>query len=135
MSVGVLIITHEGIATAILETAVNILGECPLRVEVLPAARDCDTDALRKRVKEKVDELNDGDGVLVLLDIYGSTPSNVACSVVDQDRVQVISGLNLPMLVRIFNYPTLALPELAKKAVSGGKDGVFVCRDGGTKDA
>lgn len=135
MSVGVLIITHEGIATAILETAVNILGKCPLRVEVLPAARDCDTDALRNRVKQKVDELNDGDGVLVLLDIYGSTPSNVACSVVDQDQVRVISGLNLPMLVRIFNYPALALPELADKAVSGGKDGVFVCDNDESKDA
>lgn len=135
MSVGVLIITHEGIATAILDTAVNIFGKSPLRVEVLPAARDCDTDALRGRVVEKVDKLDDGDGVLVLLDIYGSTPSNVACSVVDQDRVKVISGLNLPMLVRIFNYPALPLPELAKKAVSGGKDGVFVCRDGGSKNA
>ena len=135
MSVGVLIITHEGIAKAILETAVNIFGKTPLRVEVLPAARDCDTDALRLRVKQKVDQLNEGDGVLVLLDIYGSTPSNVVCSVVDPDRVRVISGLNLPMLVRIFNYPGLALPELAKKAVSGGKDGVFVCRDGESEDA
>ncbi len=135
MSVGVLIITHERIATAILETAVNIFGKRPLRVEVLPAARDCDTDALRSRVKEKIDDLNEGDGVLVLLDIYGSTPSNVACSVVDPDRVRVISGLNLPMLVRIFNYPTLALPELAKKAVSGGKDGVFDCRDSDSKNA
>lgn len=135
MSVGVLIVSHERIATAILETAVNILGECPLPVEVLPAARDCDTDALRNRIKEKVDELDDGDGVLVLLDIFGSTPSNVACSVVDPDRVRIVSGLNLPMLVRIFNYSTLALPELAEKAVSGGKDGVFICHDGESKDA
>ncbi len=135
MSVGVLIITHEGIASTILETAVNILGRCPLSVEVLPAARDCDTDALRKRVKKKVDDLDQGDGVLVLLDIYGSTPSNVVCSVVDQNRVRVISGLNLPMLVRIFNYPSLALPELADKAVSGGKDGVFICHNDDAKDA
>ena len=130
MSVGVLIITHEGIATAILDTAVNILGKCPLSVEVLPAARDCDTEALRNRVREKVDSLDEGDGVLVLLDIYGSTPSNVTCSVVNQDRVRVISGLNLPMLVRIFNYPDLGLAELADKAVSGGKDGVFICENG-----
>jgi PTS system ascorbate-specific IIA component len=135
MSVGVLIITHEGIATAMLETAASIFGKAPLPVQVLPAARDCDTEALRRRVKEKIDELDQGDGVLVLLDIYGSTPSNVACSVVDEDRVRVISGLNLPMLVRIFNYPALALPELAKKAVSGGKDGVFVCFGGESKNA
>lgn len=59
MSVGVLIITHEGIATAILDTAVNILGKCPLSVEVLPAARDCDTEALSNRVREKVDSLDE----------------------------------------------------------------------------
>ena len=134
MSVGVLIITHEGIASAILETAVNILGECPLPVEVLPAARDCDTETLRRRVGEKVDALDQGDGVLVLLDIYGSTPSNVACSVADQKRMRIIAGVNLPMLVRVFNYPDLTLPELAEKALSGGRDGVFACPRGGGKD-
>ncbi len=134
MSVGVLIITHEGIASAILETAVNILGECPLPVEVLPAARDCDTEALRRRVGEKVDALDQGDGVLVLLDIYGSTPSNVACSVADKKRMRIISGVNLPMLVRVFNYPDLTLPELAEKALSGGRDGVFACPGGDGKD-
>lgn len=135
MSVGLLIITHEGIANAILDTAVNILGKCPLTVDVLPAARDCDTDQLRKRVAQKVDELDQGDGVLVLLDIYGSTPSNVACSAVDQDRVRVISGINLPMLIRVFNYADLALPEIAAKAVSGGRDGVFVCTESENDDA
>jgi len=134
MSVGVLIITHEGIASAILETAVNILGECPLPVEVLPAARDCDTEALRRRVEEKVDALDDGDGVLVLLDIYGSTPSNVACSAADQKRMRIVSGVNLPMLVRVFNYPDLTLPELAEKALSGGRDGVFACPGGDRKN-
>ncbi len=134
MSVGVLIITHEGIASAILETAVNILGECPLPVEVLPAARDCDTEALRRRVGETVDALDQGDGVLVLLDLYGSTPSNVTCSVADQKRMRIIAGVNLPMLVRVFNYPDLTLPELAEKALSGGRDGVFACLGGGGKD-
>jgi PTS system ascorbate-specific IIA component len=134
MSVGVLIITHEGIASAILETAVNILGECPLPVEVLPAARDCDTEALRRRVGEKVEALDDGDGVLVLLDIYGSTPSNVACSAADQKRMRIVSGVNLPMLVRVFNYPDLSLPELAEKALSGGRDGVFACPGGTHKN-
>lgn len=135
MSVGILIITHEGIAKAILETATNILGKCPLPVDVLPAARDCDTEALRRQVKEKVDALDQGAGVLVLLDIYGSTPSNVTCSVVDSERVRVISGINLPMMVRIFNYPELKLADLAEKAVSGGRDGVFICDSGRKQDA
>lgn len=135
MSVGILVITHEGIAKAILETATNIFGKCPLPVEVLSAARDCDTDALRRQVQDKVGALDRGAGVLVLLDIYGSTPSNVTCSVVDSERVRVVSGVNLPMMVRIFNYPELTLSELADKAVSGGRDGVFICDNGGNGDA
>ncbi len=135
MSVGVLMITHEGIADAILDTAVHILGNCPMTVDVLPAARDCDTDLLRKRVAQKVDELDQGDGVLVLLDIYGSTPSNIACSVANQERIRVISGVNLPMLIRVLNYCDLGLAELAEKALSGGKDGVLVCSEVGNKNA
>lgn len=135
MSVGLLMITHEGIADALLDTAVNILGNCPMTVAILPAARDCDTDLLRKRVAQKVDELDQGDGVLVLLDIYGSTPSNIACGVADQKRVRVVSGVNLPMLVRVFNYCNLGLAELAEKALSGGKDGVLVCPEVGNKNA
>jgi len=128
MSVGLLIITHERIANAIVDTAVHMLGRSPLQVSVLPAPRDCDPDALRAEAFEHIDRLDTGAGVLVITDIYGSTPSNVACSLVDGERVLAVSGINLPMLVRVMNYPQLSLGELAEKAVSGGRDGVFACR-------
>ena len=128
MSVGLLVITHERIATAIIDVAISMLDGCPLKVDVLPATRDCDPDQLRDEAERRVRAIDGGDGVLVLTDIYGSTPSNVACSLADGKRVVVVSGINLPMLVRVMNYPRLSLPELADKAVSGGRDGVFTCR-------
>ena len=97
-------------------------------MSILPAPRDCDPDELRAEALRQIERLDEGAGVLVITDIYGSTPSNVACSLVDGDRVLAVSGINLPMLVRVMNYPRLDLGELAGKAVSGGRDGVFACR-------
>ena len=71
-------------------------------------------------------ELDTGDGVLVLTDVCGATPSNIACRLVSLGRVMVVSGLNLPMLMRILNYPNLSLEELAERAVSGGRQGIML---------
>ena len=74
-----------------------------------------------------VDRLQGGDGVLVLTDMFGSTPSNVASRLMARDGIQIVSGINLPMLLRVLNYPELGLEELVQKAVSGARDGVRVC--------
>jgi len=66
----------------------------------------------------------------VLTDLYGSTPYNIAAVLCQRDAVCILSGVNLPMLVRVLNYPGLALAELTEKALSGGHDGVFICGDG-----
>jgi PTS system mannose-specific IIA component len=127
MSVGVLIITHEGIGSSVLEAAIRMLGGCPLRAETLPVALEADTEALRHLAGRRADALDDGDGVLVLTDLYGSTPSNIAASLATRGAVRIVSGLNLPMLVRVLNYPTEDLPTLADKAVSGGNRGILLC--------
>ena len=110
-----------------LETASQMLGMCPLMVEVLPVTADCDPDAMVQRGRKLVSKLNTDDGVLVLTDMYGSTPSNIAARLADQQQVLVVSGINLPMLVRVMNYPRLGVTELAVKAESGGRDGIFYC--------
>lgn len=125
--VGLLIITHNQIGTALFETATHMLGMCPLMAEVLPVTNDCDPDAMVRRGRQLVEELDQGDGVLVLTDMYGSTPSNIAARLADNRQVLVVSGLNLPMLVRVMNYPALSVSELAAKAESGGRDGIFYC--------
>lgn len=124
MSVGVLIISHDGIGPALLGTATLMLNGCPLQTKLLTVSRDCDPDQLTEDAVEQIEALDAGEGVLVLTDLYGSTPCNIAQKLTSKKHVHVVSGLNLSMLIRMFNYPKLTLEELSEKAVSGGKDGI-----------
>jgi PTS system mannose-specific IIA component len=127
VSVGVLIITHEGIGSSVLEAATRMLGGCPLRTETLAVGLEADAEALRALADQRASALDDGDGVLVLTDLYGSTPSNIAASLASRGAVRIVSGLNLPMLVRVLNYPADDLAGLADRAVSGGNRGILLC--------
>ncbi len=125
MSVGLLIISHDGIGPAILGTTSLMLGDCPLNAKLLMASRDCDPAELTEQATEYLQLLDSGDGVLVLTDLYGATPSNIAAQLIEQNNIRVIAGLNLSMLIRVLNYPELDLDSLAEKALSGGRDGVL----------
>ena len=125
MKVGLLIISHDGLGQALLETVTTTLGRCPLEVRLLSVSRNADPDALAEQAHHLARELDRGDGLLVLTDIYGSTPSNIACRLQEMPEVRVVAGVNLPMLFRIFNYPELSLDALAEKALTGGRDGVM----------
>ena len=129
MSVGLLIITHGDIGRSLLDTAVVVMGTCPLQTETLGIPMASDPDQQLERAQQYLQQLEQGDGVLILTDLYGSTPSNIACKL-RNDNVAVITGLNLPMLIRVFNYPTLNLHELAEKAMGGGREGVIPCMPG-----
>jgi len=127
MSVGILLITHSNIGKSLCDAVISVLGSCPLAIKTLAVSFDCDPEQLVKNARSLVTTLDQGDGVLVLTDMYGSTPSNIACSL-SNSTVKVVAGVNLPMLVRIMNYPQLDLLQLTDKAVSGGHEGVITCR-------
>ena len=59
--------------------------------------------------------------------MFGATPSNIACRLRDEIDVRVVAGVNLPMLIRVLNYPRLHIDELVHKAISGGRDGIVLC--------
>ena len=88
-------------------------------------------DAIRKQLNRDLLGLDQGHGILILTDMFGSTPSNIACAVSDRNDIRIVSGLNLPMLVRVLNYPTLNLEELEIKAISGGQEGIVRCHHSG----
>lgn len=134
MSVAILLITHGGVGKNLHDAAVSIIGSSPLRVRFLSVNTDCQPEQMIAQAQELVKSLDSGDGILILTDIYGSTPSNIACAL-KQLHVEVVAGLNLPMLVRVLNYPHLSLAELIEKAVSGGKEGVFFFQDINQVDA
>jgi PTS system mannose-specific IIA component len=128
MKVGLLIITHGNIGSSMLDTAVSVLGTCPLQTQALGIPMSGDPEVQLERARRDIELLDQGHGVLILTDLYGSTPSNIACKL-RGDKVAVVAGLNLPMLLRVLNYPELELEDLLQKAISGGRDGVLSCRD------
>ncbi|NNM59740.1 MAG: PTS sugar transporter subunit IIA [Legionellales bacterium] len=127
MTVSVLLITHEDIGNAMLHIAQQTYGELPLPVTPVTVSYESDPDELLVKLKNFIREIGETEGVLILTDMFGSTPCNLAQNLEAVGNIKVISGLNLPMLIRILNYPTLTLNELAEKAISGGKEGVIDC--------
>lgn len=130
MSVGLCLISHNRIGEALLDTATSMLGGRPLPVAVIPVTSVCDPEKVLAQASAAVKDMDQGEGVIVLTDMYGSTPSNIATALKrENERVVVIAGANLPMLVRLMNYPGLDLGQLAEKALSGGQEGIFLCGD------
>jgi PTS system mannose-specific IIA component len=98
--IGVLIVTHGGLATELLAAARVIAGELP-NFRALSLDWSEGLEQARARIARNVAELDRGDGVLLLTDMYGDTPSNAALSLRTEGRVEVVSGVNLPMVVRL----------------------------------
>ncbi|MEI6413526.1 MAG: PTS fructose transporter subunit IIA [Pseudomonadota bacterium] len=121
--------THTHIGETLLRVASDMLGRCPLPVGILSVSNSCDVDRVCTEARTLAQSLDQGAGLLILTDLYGSTPSNIAHCLM-QEGVRVVSGINLPMLVRVFNYPALNLEALAVKAQSGAIDGIRICAPG-----
>jgi PTS system mannose-specific IIA component len=126
MSVGILLITHPGVGSSLLHIASRILGETPAQVRCLEVPAGKDTAAATSQANEMLAGLDDGDGVLILTDIYGATPSNISCGLASTGGTAVLSGLSLPMLIRTLNYPADDLADLAAKAREGGERGIHL---------
>lgn len=127
MIVGLLLVTHGAIGQVLLDSAVEVLNVQPLPARVLATTGTSDPVKSLSTAEGMLAELDSGAGVLVLTDLYGSTASNIACRLREHSRVRVVTGINLPMLIRVLNYPELDLETLQQKALSGGRDGVLSC--------
>jgi PTS system mannose-specific IIA component len=127
MSVGILILTHEGAALSYAPLVQRLLGRLPLRLEAFELPFDADLDATLPVASAAMRRVEQGDGVLILTDLYGASPSNLAAKLTQLGTpARRVAGLNLPMLLRVCNYPDQSLDELALTAVNGGKTGVVL---------
>ena len=133
MSLGILLVTHPGIGDTLLENASRLLGGCPARVRSLGIPLDGEPEQLMKDALEAARALDDGNGILILTDAFGATPSNIAHELIREMQASVVSGLNLPMLIRVFNYSSDDLASLTRKAEEGGRRGVQVSTAPGEK--
>jgi PTS system ascorbate-specific IIA component len=127
MSVGLLVITHNGIGKDILATAGDIFGSIPMQVRVISITPQGSYEASLTKAEKEVQELDSGDGVLILTDIFGATPSNIALKAAKGRNACVIAGINLPMVVRVLNYSQLPLSKIVAKATSAGHDSIIEC--------
>ena len=122
--IGILIISHGTLGDALIHAASHVLGTRPQAVRHLGVAVDDDPEAVLPRARKLLKELDSGQGVLVLSDIYGATPGNIALRLLERGRVAGVAGVNLPMLVRALTYRNEPLAAVVDKALSGGREGV-----------
>jgi PTS system mannose-specific IIA component len=122
--IGILIISHGALGESLIHAASHVLGKRPLRVRQIGVTVHDDPEAILPLARQCVRELDDGEGVLLLTDIYGATPCNIARRLLEKGRVEGISGLNLPMLIRALTYRNEPLAAAVEKARSGGVEGV-----------
>ncbi|WP_295910446.1 PTS fructose IIA subunit family protein [uncultured Xanthomonas sp.] len=127
MACGILLITHPGIGAALLSVATRLLRQLPLKTEAFEVPFDADLDALLPQASAALRRVDDGDGVLVVTDLYGASPSNLATRLARLGTpVRRVSGLSLPMLLRIMNYPEQGLEQLPATAAAGSRNGVVI---------
>jgi PTS system ascorbate-specific IIA component len=126
--IGILIVTHGEIGTSLLASAAQILGSPPAQVATLSVWRQDDPDDLVLRARELLERIDAGEGVLVLTDIFGATPGNVVSRLLENGHVEGVSGVSLPMLLRVLTGRNGAkgnkLAAAVQRAISGGAEGV-----------
>ncbi len=123
--IGVLILAHDTLADSLLGALTHVLGAQPPQFEAFGVAATDDPIDLLPAARARVHELDTGDGVLVFSDIYGATPCNLAGKLLVPGTVEVVAGVNLPMLVRAFTYRAKGMETMIAKAIAGGRDGVL----------
>ena len=123
--IGVLVVTHCQLGDALLEAAEFILGQRPEAMEAVSIDINENADKLRKKIADGLKRLKSDDGILILTDMFGGTPSNLSYSFLEEGRIEVISGVNLPILIRAASArKNQSLPELAANLEAFGKKSI-----------
>lgn len=120
--VGILLVTHNGLGDSLLDCVLHVTGRIPPHLKSLSVLAEDDPQAKEKQGNALVKLLDTGDGVLILTDIYGATPSNIARRLCQPGRVEAVAGVNLPMLLRVACGPDMSLGEMAQRALQGGRE-------------
>ena len=123
--IGILIVSHGAFGESLIHSASHVLGKRPLFLRQLGVTVHDDPDAILPVGEDLIRFLDQGHGVLVLTDIYGATPSNIAVKLLKPGEVEGVAGVNLPMLIRALTYRDEPLESLLEKALSGAIEGVM----------
>ena len=120
--IGILLITHNGLGDSLVDCAHHVMGEVPSNLMSLSVLADDDPQHKEKEARARIAQLDTGEGVLLLTDLYGSTPCNIARRLHQPGRVEGVAGLNLPMLLRAVCYHKRPLSEVVRLVLEGGRE-------------
>jgi PTS system ascorbate-specific IIA component len=123
--ISILLITHGELGKSLIECATHVLGNKPLFLESLSIENDCTHESMFKQISERINLLDQGDGVLILTDIFGATPCNIITKIIKPGKVSAIAGVNLSMLIRTISYRNESFDSLISKAIQGAQDGII----------
>ena len=122
--IGILLITHGTLGESLIHCASHVLNKRPPLLKQLSITAQDDPYNLLPQARALVKELDEGDGVLILSDMFGGSPANIGAKLLVPGKVEGVAGVNLPMLIRVLTYRDKPLAMAVSKAVSGGCDGV-----------
>ena len=123
--IGILLITHGTFGESLIQNVCHVLNKRPPLIGQLGVAAQDDPLDMLPMARLLLKEFDEGEGVLILTDILGATPSNLALKLLEPGRVEGVAGVSLPMLLRSLTYRKNGMEVLVKKAISGGRDGVI----------
>jgi mannose PTS system EIIA component len=128
--IGVIVVTHGQLATELVNAAETIVGDLPQFVAVSIGWHD-DVDDAREEIRQTIGRLQAPDGVLILTDMFGGTPANLALTLLEGDKVEVLTGVNLPMLIKLASLQKTAsnLLAVARDMREHGRNAIWVASD------
>jgi PTS system mannose-specific IIA component len=123
--IGILLITHDTLGESLLQCASHVLNKRPDQVIQLGVAAGDDPTDLLPLANKLLKLVDTGEGVLVITDIFGASPANLAAKLLKPGKVEGLAGANLPMLLRAINYRDKGMETLLARATTGARDGVL----------
>ncbi|MBI5329122.1 MAG: PTS fructose transporter subunit IIA [Betaproteobacteria bacterium] len=118
------IVAHGNLGESLIQCAAHVLGKAPDALESINLSASDDPNEMLDMAQATLDKTDSPNGILLLTDIYGATPCNTVCRLLEPGRIEAVAGVNLPMLLKVLTYRNLPLAELKVKAVEGGVGGV-----------
>ncbi len=126
MSIAIILITHEGIASNLLNIGKSIIQKPIDNFTFIEVPMDTAINEVIKDVEKNISSLNLDDGIIFVTDIYGSTPANIAKKMATKYKTSLLSGVNLPMIIRLLNYRDEKKESILKKALDGACQGIHI---------
>lgn len=126
--IGIFLIAHGSLGESLIQCACHVINKRPPQIVQLGVSAQDDPLDLLPVARQMLGWVDSGQGVVLLTDIYGATPANIAAKLAEPGRVEVIAGVNLPMLLRVLTYREKDMNTLIQRAISGGCDGVLHMR-------